>query len=111
MGLGIAERGRVHAPTACQACPLTSFPPSRTSSRQEAQALQGKQRHLQATLFESEKKAQAAMAQQAKIDDLAAELEEVQQQQAAAAEEQELAQSRAAVVEKAYAAAIEVGGS
>ena len=72
--------------------------------------LQAKQRHLQATLFESEKKAQAAMAQQAKIDDLAAELEEVQQQAAAAAEEQALAHSRAAVVEKAYATAIEVRG-
>ncbi len=75
---------------------------------QDAHVLQAKQRHLQATLYESEKKAQAAMAQQAKIDELAAELEEVQQQAASAAEEQELAQSRAAVVEKAYAAAIEV---
>ena len=50
------------------------------------------------------------MAQQDKIDGLAAELAEAQQEAEAAAEQQALAQSRAAVVEKAYAAAMEVGG-
>jgi len=85
-------------------CP--AFPPVLL---QENQALQAKQRELQAALAAAQRDVTLAAGQQERITALEA---EVAQAQAAAAEAQqqlELVASRSGVLEKAYAAAQQVG--
>lgn len=77
---------------------------------EESQALQGKQRELQAALAASQKEARAAAGLQERLSGLAAELEASQKEAAAASEQLTLAHSRTAVLEKAYASAVEVRG-
>jgi len=75
---------------------------------QESQALQTKQRALQAALASSQKEAREAAGLQERLSGLAAELEASQKEAAAASEQLTFAHSRTAVLEKAYAAAVEV---
>ncbi len=75
---------------------------------QESQALQTKQRALQAALASSQKEARVAAGLQERLSGLAAELEASQKEAAAASEQLTFAHSRTAVLEKAYAAAVEV---
>lgn len=75
---------------------------------QESQALHVKQRELQAALAASQKEARAAAGLQERLSSLAAELEASQKEAAAASEQLTLAHSRTAVLEKAYASAVEV---
>ena len=75
---------------------------------QESQALQTKQRQLQAALASAQKEGRAAAGQQERIAALEAEVTQAQASAAAAHEQLALAQSRGGVLEKAFAAASQV---
>ena len=71
--------------------------------------LQSKQRELQAALAAAQKEGRAAAGQQERITVLQAEVAQAQASAAAAHEQLALMQSRSEVLEKAYAAASQVG--
>lgn len=75
---------------------------------QEAHALQAKKRQMAATVAASQKEQRALAGQQERLEALAADLASAQGEAAAAREQLVLAQSRGDVLEKAYAAAVEV---
>ena len=101
-----------------RACPpltappwLRCLPPHPSHPLQEAKALQAKQRQLEDALEDSRFEARAAAAQQEQIAGLAAELAAALREAAAASEQLTLAHGRGATLEKAYAAAMQVGGA
>lgn len=75
---------------------------------QESQALQVQQRQLRADLAAAENAARALAGQQERIYSLTAELTEARRAVDFAQQQQALAASRAGVLEKAHAAAVEV---
>lgn len=84
--------------------PLSSLP----LMPQESQALQVQQRQLRADLAAAENAARALAGQQERIYSLTAELTEARRAVDFAQQQQALAASRAGVLEKAHAAAVEV---
>ena len=107
------QRCSGHRPVPLFACECASHgpapsTPSLCACPQESQALQAKQRQLQAALAASQKEARAAAGLQEQLSSLASQLEVSQKEAAAASEQLTLAHSRSAVLEKAYAAAVEV---
>lgn len=94
------------------ACQPPVWPPSPAApAPQESQALQTKQRELQAALSAARRDANLAAGQQERISALEAEVAQAQASAAAAQQQLDLAASRTGVLEKAYSQAQQVGGS